>query len=326
MSWEVWAALCEVLCRPGEATQITPASLWKRAEELQSAALCSSNCCSNEHNSLCGRYATATNYRTDRDNGGDASRSQNVCGYNTNKRNVDSDDKPNGYDVVTFVADERPLQNTVRNQASVGGKFFLATSPPTQPTATKRRLHRTLATSQRVWSREHPPQPQIYPQNRVKNHVRSVSPQKASIVVSPLGGSIGDSCPGTNETNLRPATEPPSCCSNSNAPSSPSARPASAEHRPPTTNGALPTALDSSSNMRGLPTLVGAWGAVAEGAEVGADRNNAPREMVMQMLALDNSQKETSSAKRKASRYKACMLEAQVGITILDDYNTGVMR
>lgn len=75
--------------------------------------------------------------------------------------------------------------------------------------------------------------------------------------------------------------------------------------------------MDPSSNMRDPPALVGAWGVAAGGGVVGAERNNAAREMVMQKLAFDNNTKETSSAKRKASQYKACMLEAQVGRTIL---------
>lgn len=326
MTWEVWAALCEALCHPRESARITPASVWKRAAELQFATLCSSNCCSKEHESQIERHATQRKCRTGRDSGAHTFQGQAICGYNTNERNAGSDEVPNGYDVVTFVADEGPLEDPARNEALAGGNVFRATSPPTRPTGARRRLHRTLATSQRVWSREHQPQPHLGLTNGVK---RSVSPKKCSIVVSPLGGSNRASRPAVNEPNLRPATEAPRCRSNTNAaPSCPPARPASAEHRPPPTTSEVAMGLDPSSSGREPPTWIGAWGVAAEGAltrvgawgvaaeggVVGTERDMAAREVVMRRLELDNKLKETSSAKRKASRYKACMLEAQVGL------------
>ncbi|CAM9161364.1 unnamed protein product, partial [Laminaria digitata] len=369
VSWEVWAAFCEVLCQAGDASLITPASVWKRAAELLSAALCSSTPCSNEHKSMCEHHNADNPSRTGRDttshgfghgtphNGGDASQGRTVCGYNIDKQNDGGfDELENGYDVVTFVTDERSLEKPVHDHgASVGESFFRATSPSTRPTATRRRLHRTLATSQRAWSSQHQPHPHpqegptngvktFLPQtkssvergstNRVKvfssqktstsiverdstNRVESFSPQKTSTAVPPLREPDCALRPGVNESNLRPATAPPPprCRTNANPPSSTTPfRPASADHRLPTTNHEVVRGmeLDPSSSRRELnPAQVGAWGVASEGNVAREERENAAREGETRRLELDNSRKEASSAKRKASQYKACMLEAQ---------------
>ena len=302
MSWEVWAALCDVLCRATEAGQITPASVWKRAVELQSATLRSSNCCSNS--------------RTGRDNGGYASQGQTGCRYFTNEKNDGFDELANGYDVVMLVADDRPLENPAcDHQAPIGGEIVRVTSPCDRPTMTRRRLHRTLATSQRVWPKERQPQPHLGQTNQVK----SFSSRKASVVVSPTRKSNYAFRSGVNESNPRPATEPPRCPSNTNAPSSSPARPASAKHRLPTVNRDVVMESDPPSSGREPPSRVVAWGVATE-----EERCKTAREVETQRLELDNSRKETSSAKRKASRYKAYMLEAQVGIPTRQAANRGM--
>ena len=376
--------------------------------ELQCATLCFSESCSHEHEVLCGRQATKYATGAGRDTtiphdfarmnsaadvGGGDCQGQGFRGNKVNEpRNGDSfDEIPNGYDVVTFVVNERrpslekktfrdherSSESRVRDhtrslekktahdnreislekkmardrqrsvekqperrcQSSPGGKRHpQITSPPsTRSTAARRRLHQTLVTSQRAWSSKHQPQ-----QAPTTNYIRSFSPPNNSVVVAtPSGDSLRGLCLGVSRPDpVHPATEPPPRWSENDGVSSyaPAARPASAEHGRPTANSEALLGLSPPANRRETPTGDGAWGVAASGGGVvgagrvsvdlgvtarrweldnsmiRAERDSMTRESTAQSLELDYSRKEASSAKRKASQYKACMLEAQVGL------------
>lgn len=162
------------------------------------------------------------------------------------------------------------------------------------------------------------------PREGPKQNVRPFSPHQTAILTASKAETRRVSWRRGDGSNLRTSTSAPAFAGPDATPSTPLEPAATSGHGQVKTVPRTMTSRDAENiinqwSVRAETSMIGQTGksgTATRSSAGGGGRVKDAREATMGDLERDNARKETTSAKRKAKRYKTCLLEAQVGTTV----------